>query len=376
VAERRQISAAELNRYVDQFDQHLATYHGNTATAAVAAGLIDGLKDREAINSYLIEQVGAADEDGYYEAIGFETYLWLSQLNQAPALEQQVGLIVAAGNIVDGEQPAGTIGGDTVAALIRQARMDESVAALVLRVDSGGGSAFASEVIRRELLLLQQAGKPLVVSMGSMAASGGYWISASADEIWATPTTLTGSIGIFGAFPSFEKTLAKVGIHNDGVGTSKMAGALRADRALEPAAAKAVQLSIEHGYRQFLEVVAQGRGMSVEAVNEIAQGRVWSGEQALRLGLVDQLGGLEEAIAAAADKAELTSNDYLLIEIPRTPQEELLARMGLIMAPLQSNTLITQVQRLLKPVSQHLTFIAGMNDPRGVYAHCLSCIAP
>jgi protease-4 len=376
VAERRSLSPDDINRYVNEIDQQLAKYHGNTSTTAMAAGLIDGVKTRDQSNAYLAEVAGAVDENGTYQGVSFEHYLWVRDYeNHQKAVEQQVGVIVAEGMIVDGEQPAGTIGGDSLASLVRQARTDHQVKAVVLRVNSGGGSAFASEIIRRELQLLKEAGKPLVVSMGSMAASGGYWIASLADEIWATPTTLTGSIGIFGAFPTLENTFNELGISTDGVGTTLVAGAMRVDRPLEPIAGRAIQSSIEHGYRQFIDVVAEGRGMSKADVKKIAEGRVWSGVDARRVGLVDHLGGLEPAIASAAALASLETYDSQLIEQPLTPREKLIQQLMNVWIPKQSG-IMTQVQRWLSPVADNLLFWQRMNDPRGVYLYCSACVAP
>ena len=382
VAERRGLTEQELNAYIDSYDKQLDKYQGNTAMAAVAAGLVDDLKSRHELNEYLIEVAGASDEDDIYQGIDFEDYLWIQSLEPSePLAEERVGVIVASGIITDGEQPPGAIGGDTLASLIREARRDPAIRALVLRIDSGGGSAFASEIIRRELELLQADGKPLLVSMGSVAASGGYWISAGADQIWATPSTLTGSIGIFGAFPSLDKTLSKVGVYTDGVGTSPMAGAFRIDRPMEPMAARAIQSSVEHGYSQFLEVVANGRTMTTAQVEGVAEGRVWSGLDAKRLGLVDELGGFGDTVAAAAELAGLATSDYELINMPLSPQEEFLRRLGGVMTPAVESRLLppqmlSQIQRLLAPFQQSLEFMLNMNDARGVYAHCTGCVAP
>ena len=383
IAERRKSTPEAINQYINGIDTLLAEYNGNTASVAAASGLIDGVKNRDEMNQYLVDMVGVEDEEGYYRSIGFERYLWLKNIESpAPKAESTVGVIVAAGNIIDGEQPPGSIGGDTLAELIYQARRDASVRSVVLRVDSGGGSAFASEVIRRELEMLQAEGKPLVVSMGSMAASGGYWISALADEIWATPTTLTGSIGIFGAFPTIEKTLGNLGVNSDGVGTTQLAGTMRLDRPLAPIAERAIQSTLEYGYYRFLEIVAQGRDMSKEQVEALAQGRVWSGTDAQRLGLVDKLGGLEQAVASAAALADLEQYDTRLIELPLSPREQLLRELmgGEVAAKLfgfsGQRTVISQLQRWLAPFTDSLTFLQTMNDPRGLYLHCTACVAP
>ncbi|ARN74902.1 signal peptide peptidase SppA [Oceanicoccus sagamiensis] len=384
VAERRSFSKADLNQYINQFDQRLADYQGNTSSAAMAAGLIDGIKTRDEINRYLVDVVGAVDEDGNYQGIGFERYLWVKNIELSEAAESaRVGVIVAAGNIVDGEQAPGAIGGDTLASLIREARRDATIRAVVLRIDSGGGSAFASEIIRQELLLLKAEGKPLVVSMGGMAASGGYWIAADADEIWALPSTLTGSIGIFGAFPTLDKSLAALGITTDGVGTTNMAGAMRIDRPLQPIAARSIQSILERGYAQFITIVAEGRELPKSEVEGLAKGRVWSGKDAQRLGLVDQLGTLDQAIASAAALAELDAYEKQLIDIPLTPQEQFLRELtgevelrGLMLAGGIDTRFLKQAQQWLAPFKGALSFANSMNDPQGLYLHCSNCMAP
>ena len=384
VAERRNIPANDINQYINQFDQRLADYQGNASSAAIAAGLIDGVKTRDEMNRYLIEVAGAVDQQGLYEGIGFEHYLMVKKMESyQPDADAKVGVIVAAGNIADGEQPPGGIGGDTLAALIREARTDATIRALVLRIDSGGGSAFAADVIREELNLLQAEGKPLVVSMGSTAASGGYWIAAGADEIWALPSTLTGSIGIFGAFPTFDKSLAAIGVTTDGVGTTAMAGAMRIDRPLQPIAARSLQSLLEYGYAQFLSIVAEGRGMPKSEVEALAKGRVWSGNDAQRLGLVDQLGTLDQAIASAASLAGLDFYKKQLIEIPLTPQEQFINELtgeirwqGLNVTGGVNAGFLKQAQQWLAPFKEPLSFVDSMNDPQGLYLHCSNCMAP
>ena len=289
-----------------------------------------------------------------------------------------VGVVVARGTILDGEQPAGKIGGDTTSALVRQARENEKVKAIVLRVDSGGGSAFASELIRRELALARAAGKPVVVSMGSVAASGGYWISTASDQIWADPTTITGSIGIFGVLPTFQKPLAKyLGVHVDGVGTTWLAGAYRPDRALDPRFAGVMQNLIDRGYEDFLARVGEARKMSRDEVDRIGRGRIWSGADAQRLGLVDHLGGLEPAIAAAGELAKLGKAPKVLwIEKERTWRQKLAQQMlesAVAIAPpratLPASPLSASAR--LRAVVAELESMAELDDPRGVLAHCL-----
>lgn len=383
VGERRGLQPADINAYINQLDEVLQQHDGDTAKAALAAGLVDGIKTRDEINNYLVDIAGAVNDDGQYEGIYFQRYLWLQKMDlPASKSSDKVGVIVAAGNIISGEQPAGTIGGDTLAELVHRAAKDDGVKALVLRIDSGGGSAFASEIIRREVELYQQTGKPLVVSMGSMAASGGYWIAADADEIWATPTTLTGSIGIFGAFPTIDRSLAKIGINTDGIGTTRLAGAQRIDRPLDPLAKRSIQSTLEHGYKQFIGIVANGRNMSRDKVEEIAQGRVWSGVDALRIGLVDHLGGLDQAVVSAAALAGLEDFDTELIEPRLSPQEQLLKEIagGVIsldwLLPKARIGLFEQLSVWLKPLTSSVEWLNTMNDPKGLYVHCSDCIAP
>lgn len=383
VAGRRGLQPADINAYINEIDKVLQQHGGDTAQAALATGLVDGIKTRDEMNNYLAEVAGAVNKEGQYEGTSFQRYLWLQKMD-LPTAEgsEKVGVIVAAGNIMSGEQPAGTIGGDTLAELVHRAAGDDGIKALVVRVDSGGGSAFASEIIRREIELYRQTGKPLVVSMGSMAASGGYWISADADEIWATPTTLTGSIGIYGAFPTVERSLAKLGISTDGIGTTKLAGALRMDRPLDPMAQRSIQYSLEHGYGQFINIVASGRNIPRSEVEQIAQGRVWAGVDALRIGLVDHLGGLDQAIASAAALAELENYEAELIEPQLSPQEQLLKEiaggavsMGWLLPKVRMG-LFEQFSVWLTPLTSSVEWLSTMNDPKGLYVHCPDCIAP
>jgi len=218
-------------------------------------------------------------------------------------------VVVAAGEISGGDLPAGRIGGESTSALLRAARDDENVKSVVLRVNSPGGEVFASEQIRREVVALQAAGKPVVVSMGDLAASGGYWISMNADRIYADPSTITGSIGIFGMVPNFSRALDKIGVHTDGVGTTRFAGAFDVTRPMDPAVGQVIQTVINKGYADFTGRVADARKKPVEAVDEVARGRVWSGAQAKERGLVDAFGGLKDAVADAASRAKLGKAD-------------------------------------------------------------------
>ena len=301
----RGIAPAVLAAQVDALPSQVEAYRGDLAQMALKQKLVDGLKTREQVQDLLAER-GAPDpdaEDGY-RAVDLDTYLQhvdgaLPQADMRP----QVAVVVAEGEIAGGELPPGKVGGESTSALLRDARDDDSVKAVVLRVSSPGGEVFASEQIRREVAALKEAGKPVVVSMGDVAASGGYWISMNADRIYADPSTITGSIGIFGLFPTIDRTLGKIGVRTDGVSTAKYAGAFDVTRPLDPGVATTVQSVIDKGYRDFTGKVAQARKRSVEQIDEVARGRVWTGAQALERGLVDAQGGLDAAVADAAVRA-------------------------------------------------------------------------
>tara|TARA_R110000737_G_scaffold241920_2_gene253234 strand:+ start:502 stop:2364 length:1863 start_codon:yes stop_codon:yes gene_type:complete len=378
VALQRNFAVSNFDEDVDVLVTKLKAANGNIAEYALANNWVDALKTREQVNQDLISLVGS-DGDESYLNIGFNEYLTAtsSKLAIKNFASDKIAIIVAKGTILDGKQKPGNIGGESTAALLRQARDNNKVKAVVLRVDSPGGSAYASEVIRQEVELLKAAGKPVIASMGTYAASGGYWISASADKIYASATTITGSIGIFGFFMTFENTLSKLGIHTDGVGTTDIAG-FGITRALTPGMAKIVQLNIERGYRDFIELVAQNRNMTIEQVDAIAQGRVWSGAKALELGLVDALGDIDNAIEAAAELAHLDAYDTLLIEQEKSPRalflQSLLGRTSVLLGPspdrhYSENSIIEVINKL----SVELKQLAQLNDPQGIYSFCLAC---
>jgi len=340
---------------------------------------VDRFSTRDEWRQRLLEAVGQSAEGEEPRRIEVGQYLAVveAQKSAAPA---SVAVIVAQGTIVDGAEPAGVVAGDTFARLIREARENDSIKAVVLRIDSPGGSAWASELIRRELELTRQAGKPVIASMSSVAASGGYWIASGADEIWAAPATLTGSIGIFGLFPEFSEPLRRLGIGVDGVTTAPLAGALDPRRPLDPAAAEAMQLSIEHGYRRFLEVVAKARNMSTAEVDAVARGRVWTGEAASGLGLVDKLGGLQEAVAAAAARAGLTDYQLIWPAAVESFEQRLLRRLLRAGEDFGLDLAGTGVARgplagLVGEVQRSTADLLRWNDPRHLYLHCL-CETP
>lgn len=303
VSQNRGMTVEVLDDIVMNFREHIERADGNMAQVALDRGLVDRLISRPEMRAEMAS-LGAPDDEDSYLNITMNTYL--SQIDdESDADVGRVGIIVAEGTITEGNQPAGSIGSESTSRLIRNALNDDSIKAVVLRVNSGGGSAFASEVIRRELLALKDAGKPVVVSMSNVAASGGYWIAMGADEVWAYPSTITGSIGIFGFFPTFQNTFAKIGVYTDGVGTTPYAGGVRPDREISDEIGDLFQSVIEFGYREFIGLVSEYRNMTPEEVDQVAQGRVWTGVQAQERGLVDQLGTLKEAVASAARQASL-----------------------------------------------------------------------
>lgn len=308
VAAARKTSPEKITDYIESFPAHLKAAGGDGAQMALALGLVDKVEPRDVLRKRFIELVGELKGKHTFNQVEYKNYLKALDKDRfgLKAKGDLVAVVVAKGGISDGTRPPGQIGGDSTAALIRKARNDKNVKAIVLRVDSPGGSGFASEVIRRELEVARADGKVVVTSMGSVAASGGYWISMASDEVWASANTVTGSIGIFGMFPTIQKPLAKyLGVRVDGVGTTSLAGAVRVDREMDPLVGEVIQAMIDEGYRDFLEIVSKGRGMTPDAVDKVARGRVWSGKRALELGLVDKLGSLDDAIKAAAERAKL-----------------------------------------------------------------------
>jgi protease-4 len=313
---RRQLDENKLNDYINNYDRYLVANNGSAADAALNAGLVDRLLTRPQAREYLAGLTGTTAENSH----DFAQINWLDYSQQIeksyqhPPTSAKIAIIVARGEIVPGRQPDSKIGAESLSRLLRQTRNDPDVKAVVLRLDSGGGSMTASEIIRQEVLQLKESGKPVVVSMGRLAASGAYWISADADEIWAEPTTLTGSIGVFGAWPTFEESLAEIGIHNDGVSTHPAIGSRSLTRPLQPRQARALQLNVNRGYRRFLEIVAGGRRLSLMEVEKLAGGRVFSGHRAKDLGLIDHLGSLSDAVRSAAARVGLKRDDAVYLQ--------------------------------------------------------------
>jgi protease-4 len=372
----RKLRPDTVANYASTLADQVVAASGHAAEVALKAGLVTGIKSRVEVEQLVAKMVGEDEQDGGYKGVSAHDYIRLVRAEEKLRPKAaKVAVVVASGEILDGEQPPGTIGGTSTARLIREARRDDNVKAVVLRVDSPGGSMLAAEEIHREIALLKAAGKPFVVSMGDLAASGGYYIAAPGDEIWASPATITGSIGIFAVIPTVDKTLGKVGVTVDGVGTSPLSGQLRLDRPLGADAKKLLQATIDHGYEEFLGRVSTGRSKTRDEVNAIAQGRVWTGADALKRGLVDHLGSFEDAVKAAAKRAKLDKWD-LQYQEPRLSWAQELAlqvrvrMMGTMFTMDDSTKHLLQAAQKLDPLAKEVDRLNRMSVPNRVYAYC------
>lgn len=343
LSERRQIKPARLESYVQDFNSLLEASEGDAALTAQAVGLIDGLATPMQFTEMMVEEFGQAKGVDWPEFKNVDTYRYLADLDlkqfQEEAVEPKtnISVVVVQGALMEGARGAGYANIAAVENQLWQAAHDDSVAGIVVRVDSPGGTITAAEQLRRAIDAAKAEGKPVYVSMGSVAASGGYWLSASADQIWAQADTLTGSIGIYGIVPTFERSLAELGVYTDGVATSPFAGSFRVDRALSEPVRESIQLYIENGYQRFIQTVAQERELTETAVEKAASGRVWIGSTAKELGLVDELGGLNDAVVAMANELKLEDYQARLYEPELSFMDELLVQLtGTIHIPLSS----------------------------------------
>ena len=383
VEQLRGLPAGTIHSYADNLHSNLKATFGNASALAKEQDLIDQIATRSEMHSYLNEMI--ASTDGYFNHIGLKGYLnhvRLGKFTSAEAQRQKIALVVAAGNIVDGEQPEGTVGGDTLAGIFADVRDNDDIKAVVLRIDSPGGSAFASEVIRDAMAATREQGIPIVVSMGSYAASGGYWIATEADRVLAMPTTITGSIGVYGVIPTMEDSLAALGVYSDAVNTTANASLLQLNRPMTEQAKIIFQSGVDNVYSRFITLVANARNSTPKAVHEIAQGQVWTGQKALQIGLIDQLGDLNDAIVEAAELADLSEYSVTYQRKPLTFYEQFLAEInGNIRASLAGlgvnidqaswlpDSLRQQAVSLLKPFA----LLDQLTDPRGVYLYCDDC---
>lgn len=379
VADARGVDPALLDDFANNILSRLRATEGDLAQAALDAGLVDGVRTVAGLEQRLAE-TGGRDEDGDYVGVGADEYqaalrLSLDDPSGAGDDSPAVGLIVAQGNILPGYQPPGSIGDASLRELLRAAADDDDIQAVVLRVDSGGGSALASEAILREIEMLRGAGKPVVVSMGGVAASGGYMISIAADEIWAHPTTVTGSIGVVAMFPNFGRLMDNVGVSVDGVGTHRYTGELRLDRPLADETKEVFEVMVEGVYVRFKGMVADHREMELQQVQRYAEGRVWLGGVAREAGLVDRLGTLDDALASAAHLAGL-GEDFRVETIETTPDFADRLMADLLSSAVQagwSSWPASWLERLPSPLRTLVADIERLGDfadPRGLYYHC------
>ena len=383
VGHARHLDAEALNAYANDYAATVARAGGDTAQVALQAHLVTALRTGAQLEQRMIELVGTDSSQHGFRAVTLDDYLKVvgASARLARHKDGAIGVVIASGEMLDGDQPPGTVGGESTAALLRRARDDDDVKAVVLRIDSPGGSVLAAEQIYREVLALRAAGKPVVASMGDLAASGGYYIAAPADEILASANTITGSIGVFATIPTFDRTLAKLGVQVDGVGTTALSGVLRVDRPLQPQAEALLQASVNHSYAQFLGHVAAGRKKTSSAIDAIAQGRVWAGSDALRLGLLDRTGSFQDALHAAARRAHIGSDyEVRVVEPELTLTQRLLLNIrGYAVRAMRASGVgslpAVQLSATLKPLQSELArwqrFAAGV---RGTYAYCFCSV--
>ena len=370
----RELPAGTMDQFIASFATQLRASNNDLAETMLAAGLVDMLADHDQMQDALAEWVGATDADGYAEVIPLDRYVEFVKMSRSLRDDNLplIAIIPVEGTLMPGDSEQGMAGSDTINGYIDTVLEAEDLAAIVLRVNSPGGSVFASDLIRRKLSEVADAGVPIVVSMGTVAASGGYWIAAEADEIWALPTTLTGSIGAFSAFPTIEGILEYIGVTADGVGTTPLAGAASFNRGLSPEMATIVQALAYGAYDDFIELVASGRDMSEQAVRDVADGLVWTGAEAADRGLVDELGGLDEAVAAAARLAGVEEWRTARTQVPPTFESVLLRELsssfGIVLAPLGG-----WLESLVSALTPAIKSLSSLRDPMHVYAQCLAC---
>ncbi|WP_313689389.1 signal peptide peptidase SppA [Pantoea sp.] len=373
VSANRQITPEQLFPGAAGIISGLQAVQGDTAKYALNSKLVDALESRAVADQEMIKTFGWDKQNNDYRNVSIYDYT----VKQPPTQQDgNIAVVMASGAIMDGEETAGNVGGDTTAAQIRDARLDPKIKAIILRVNSPGGSVTASEAIREELAAAHAAGKPVVVSMGGMAASGGYWISTPADYIVANPSTLTGSIGIFGVINTVENSLSTIGVHTDGVATSPLAD-VATTKALPPEVQQLMQLTIENGYRNFVGLVAASRHKTPEQINDIAQGHVWTGSDAKANGLVDALGDFDDAVKKAAELAKITTPQLSWYQDDPGMLDLLLNQMSASASAIMPQALKVWLPApmldVMSAMKQQPGLFDNLNDPQNRYAFCLNC---
>ncbi|MEN4589471.1 signal peptide peptidase SppA [Pantoea agglomerans] len=373
VAANRQITPEQLFPGATAIIAGLNAVKGDTAQYALDNKLVDALGSRAAADQELVKTFGLDKQSNDYRSVSIYDY---SVKTTSTQQDGNIAVVMASGAIMDGEETPGNVGGDTTAAQIRDARLDPKIKAIILRVNSPGGSVTASEAIREELAAAQAAGKPIVVSMGGMAASGGYWISTPASYIVANPSTLTGSIGIFGVINTLENSLDSIGVHTDGVATSPLAD-ISTTKALPTEVQQLMQLTIENGYRNFVGLVAKSRHKTPEQIDDIAQGHVWTGSDAKANGLVDALGDFDDAVKKAGELAKVSNPQLSWYQDDPSFLDMMLSQMNASVQAVLPDTLKAWLPAPMLDVMSAMKAQPGLfdkqNDPQNRYAFCLNC---
>ena len=369
----REMAPGFVDQFINEFPDRLEIAGGDAAALMLEAGFVDELATHSRRDEMLADWVGATDDDGHWISVSVNDYLAAREAeNEVEETKPRIAVIPIEGELIPGDSGRGFAGSDTVVAQLERALEQTDLSAVVLRINSPGGSVFASEVIRQKILEIQALDFPVVASMGSVAASGGYYIAADADEIWAHPSTITGSIGVFAAFPTVEKLYQWAGVTPDGVSTSSLATAARLDTGVSDTGRRIINSMISNVYNDFVTLVAAGRGKTWDEINAVAGGRVWSGEDALTVGLVDSLGGLQAALDAAAGLAEVEDFDTLYIGTPISPEQRFFEQVGrgLGQAQLPGRSVLNRLSQQLAPF---IRLSDSLQDPASMYLRCLEC---
>lgn len=383
VAAARNINPLVTSGKVDDYLSAFNSANGDMAKMALETNMVDALRTRTEVRNELINLAGYDKEEDTFRHITYDNYLATEKdvpESLQPTDRSQIAVVVARGQIVNGSQKAGMIGGDSTAKLIREARNNKQTKAIVLRIDSPGGSAFASEIIRQEILQAKEAGIPVIASMSTVAASGGYWIAADADKIVAAPTTITGSIGVFGLLMTLEDSFAAIGIHSDTVSTTEISS-LNPLEEMTDYQKNLVQSSVETTYEDFLTIVSNARNMSRDDVHEVAQGRIWTGKQAMERGLVDQLGNFDDSVSVAAQLAAIDDYDVKIIQQELSSKEQFFADLfnstsEYIPAPSVGGEAKHWLMGTLNKVKTETAVLQNFDDPKNVYSYCALCPQP
>lgn len=368
----RGLEAGGLDAFINSFPERLVASNGDVAETFLKAGLVDQLLNDDDLETWLADTVGATDSSGEAELVGLRRYINDYQSAESGSDDAVIAVVAIEGSLMPGSSGQGVAGSDSIISHLERAH-DDDIAALVVRINSGGGSVFASEVIRTKIEAIAADGIPVIASMGGAAASGGYWIAAQADEIWAMPTTITGSIGVWSVFPTLEGVLDYAGLTVDGVGTTDLAASFDASQALDNRSAAIFQAMVDGIYDDFIALVSERRDMSPEAVEVIAGGKVWIGRDAIGIGLVDELGSLDQAVAAAATRAGVAEG-YQAVRYGTevSPQQLVLEELGRNFG-LAGVRGFDSVWQWLAPIRQQLAFIDTLRDPKHVYLQCFDC---